>query len=179
VGPTGQPPRSNQTKHSPPSFTLSLSWRHGDRVVVTVASVSWPYPAIAGESPPPQDPPPSTWPSHQRIRDGVLGRALRTPYGSSRVSTMRRWTPMSSGPPWLSSSPTSRRGVLGHWSSGSGELLHVDLGHYHCVLPLLPLLELGSTMGQGSNTSSSPLLCSTATLAFPLISPLDFPNLGN
>jgi hypothetical protein len=101
------------------------------------------------------------------------------PYGSSRVSTMRRWTLMSSGPPWLSSSPTSRRGVLGHWSSGSGELLHGDLGHYHCVLPLLPMLELGSTMGQGSNTSSSPLLCSTATLAFPLISPLDFPNLGN
>jgi hypothetical protein len=45
---------------------------------------------------------------------------------------------------WLSSSPSTRRSDLGHWSSGSDEML---LGDPLPRPPLLhPLLELGSLL---------------------------------
>jgi hypothetical protein len=185
VGPTGQTPRSNRPSQfgriepvtSPTSLTCSRD-AHGDCVASASAAVPWPSPATSGLTVAAK----MTASFRSTFSLEELSWSAQSFPRASLLDSLGFWpwcrgTPMSSGHPRFSSCPTTHCSILGHWSSGSGELLHGDHGHCHCVLPLHPLLELGSTTGQVSNTFSSPLRCSIATLASPLGSP-QFENLG-
>jgi hypothetical protein len=167
VEPTGQTPRSNwpnqfglTESHSAPSLSLTLA-----TPMETMSHA--PSPACTGRLRPPlalpplsKRPPPSALPLHRVNRVMVLYCACTHPLWPARVSV-----PMCSSSPTSSSSLLRQVGLstLPWWSWPWGwvaprSCFPSGRGYCHCVLPLHPMLELSSTIGQVSFTSLLSLL---------------------